>query len=237
MIKALVFDVDGTFGGDGGRAHRQAFNAAFAEAGLELGMGRPTSTANCISHWRQGEDAAIRRRRWALRRPNFPTLTSRGLHERKNAHYAEIVRADECTLSPRRRAADPVVARARAAARRLHHEVAGQYRRTVEATLAPEGLGLYEAIVWGEDVAVKKPAPDAYVRVLETLALRHDECLAFEDLRNGLAAARGGGARGGRDAEPLHESTRPSTAPRWCCSDLSAFELAATGFASEAAPA
>ncbi len=34
MIKALVSDVDGTLAATG-EGHRQAFNAAFAEAGLE----------------------------------------------------------------------------------------------------------------------------------------------------------------------------------------------------------
>jgi len=61
----------------------------------------------------------------------------------------------------------------------------------VEATLGAEGL----VIVSGEDVRRKKPAPDAYLRVLEALGLRADECLAFEDSRSGLLAAERRGPR------------------------------------------
>ena len=76
MIKALVSDVDGTLVATG-EGHRQAFNAAFAEAGLEWvwdvrPLPRPASR-----HWRQGEDAALRRPAGAHPRPNSPTLTSR----------------------------------------------------------------------------------------------------------------------------------------------------------------
>lgn len=39
----------------------------------------------------------------------------------------------------------------------------------------------------------KKPAPDAYLRVLALLALPASACLAFEDSRNGLIAARAAG--------------------------------------------
>ena len=117
------------------------------------------------------------------------------LHQRKNASYAELVRAGDCPLRP---GVERLILTSRARGLRL--AICTTTSRVnivelVEATLGAEGLGLYEVIVSGEDVRRKKPAPDAYLRVLEALGLRADECLAFEDSRNGLLAARAAGSR------------------------------------------
>jgi HAD superfamily hydrolase (TIGR01509 family) len=53
----------------------------------------------------------------------------------------------------------------------------------------------FHAIVCGEDVAKKKPDPEAYLLALRALALPAEACVAFEDSRNGLLAARGAGLR------------------------------------------
>ena len=63
----------------------------------------------------------------------------------------------------------------------------------LEATLGRDGLGLFDVLVAGDDVAAKKPAPDAYFKVLSLLALPASACLAFEDSRNGLVAATAAG--------------------------------------------
>ncbi len=50
-------------------------------------------------------------------------------------------------------------------------------------------------IVCGEDVAKKKPDPEAYELALQRLRLDSSNCVAIEDSRNGLIAARGAGIR------------------------------------------
>ena len=105
----------------------------------------------------------------------------------------------------------------------------------IEPTLGRDGFGLFEAVVAGEDVLAKKPAPDAYLRVLELLALPPAECLAFEDSRNGLLSARAAG---------LEAIVTPSLYTRherfdgaaMVLPDLSGFEPPADGFAFGAAP-
>ena len=92
--------------------------------------------------------------------------------------------------SSRRRAADPRFAQPGDAPRHLHHHLAGERRRTGRGDARRGRVDLFEVIVAGEDAPVKKPAPDAYLLVLEALRLRPEECLAFEDSRNGLLAAR-----------------------------------------------
>ena len=47
-----------------------------------------------------------------------------------------------------------------------------------------------EVIICGEDVAAKKPDPEAYLLALRRLNMTAGECCAIEDSRNGLLAAR-----------------------------------------------
>jgi beta-phosphoglucomutase-like phosphatase (HAD superfamily) len=70
-------------------------------------------------------------------------------------------------------------------------------RRNIESLLAVT-LGLnahgdFEAIITGEDVAKKKPDPEAYRLALARLGVSADEAIAFEDSKNGVVAARGAG--------------------------------------------
>jgi HAD superfamily hydrolase (TIGR01509 family) len=47
----------------------------------------------------------------------------------------------------------------------------------------------FDAIVAGDDVPHKKPAPDVYVETLARLKLNASDCVAIEDSANGLTAA------------------------------------------------
>ena len=64
-------------------------------------------------------------------------------------------------------------------------------RELLVGTLGPDSLGWFDAIVGGDMVAAKKPAPDIYSRALEKLGLAPNACIAFEDSANGLRSALG----------------------------------------------
>jgi beta-phosphoglucomutase-like phosphatase (HAD superfamily) len=72
---------------------------------------------------------------------------------------------------------------------------------TTEANLAPlfaPVLGAawrsnFEAIVAGDAVARKKPAPDVYVEALRRLRSKPDRAVAFEDSAAGVESARAAG--------------------------------------------
>jgi len=70
-------------------------------------------------------------------------------------------------------------------------------RENVECLIAgafgPDGLDMFASVVCGDDVARKKPAPDVYLRVIESLGIAASDCLAIEDSRNGMLAAQGAG--------------------------------------------
>jgi len=49
--------------------------------------------------------------------------------------------------------------------------------------------------VTGEDVSVKKPAPDIFLKAAEKLAAAAGECVVIEDAVNGIQAALAAGMR------------------------------------------
>jgi len=51
----------------------------------------------------------------------------------------------------------------------------------------------FDVKVSGQEVAHSKPAPDIFLRAAELLQISPEECLVFEDSRNGVAAAKTAG--------------------------------------------
>jgi HAD superfamily hydrolase (TIGR01509 family) len=188
-LQALIFDVDGTLA-ETEELHREAFNAAFAAAGLGW-------------HW----DQALYARLLAVtggkeRIAHFQTLAPDGarlaapeiaaLHADKTARYAARVAQGGLALRP--------------GVRRLMEEAQGAGLRlaiatttslpNVQALLAAcAPLPGFDVIAAGDEVARKKPAPDIYLAALERLGLPAAACLAVEDTGNGLASAAGAGLR------------------------------------------
>jgi beta-phosphoglucomutase len=67
----------------------------------------------------------------------------------------------------------------------------------VRANIQKIGLPLdfWDAIVVGEDVSHKKPAPDAFLFAAEKLGVFPSECVVVEDAINGVQAAKAAGMR------------------------------------------
>jgi beta-phosphoglucomutase len=70
-------------------------------------------------------------------------------------------------------------------------------RRKVLGNLKEIGLTTetFDAIVVGEDVLRKKPAPDIFLTAAEKIGLAPQECLVIEDAVSGVKAAKTAGAR------------------------------------------
>ncbi len=198
LNRTVLFDVDGTVAETEGQGHLPAFNAAFAEAGLAWqwsieeygallkvtgGFERMLNYAKKV-----GFDAAFT--------PEGEQLF-RKIHQRKNALYAELL--ENGGILPRKGFVELVQAICDHGGRWAvvtttslsNWQALWKYAILRVAAELPEPA----LIVCGEDVAKKKPDPEAYELALQRLRLDSSHCVAIEDSRNGLIAARGAGIR------------------------------------------
>lgn len=183
---ALIFDVDGTLA-ETEELHRQAFNHAFARHGLDWQWDRAVYKE--LLRVTGGKE---RMRAYHARLPIAPPLSDAdiaALHRVKTAHYAELVETGCCRLRP---GVIELLAAAKTRGQRLaiatttsHGNIDALLSQALGARWAAE----FDAIVAGDDVRHKKPAPDVYLETLARLKLGAADCIAIEDSANGLIAA------------------------------------------------
>ncbi len=186
-LRALIFDVDGTLA-ETEEWHREAFNAAFAAAGLEWAWDQElyarllevTGGKERIAHFQNGPGIS----------PQLSAAEIAALHADKTARYAARVAAGGLQLRPGVRR---LLEEARAAGLRLAIATTTS-RANVDALLAAcAPLPVFDVIAAGDEVARKKPAPDIYDAALARLGLPAEACVALEDTMNGLRSAIGAG--------------------------------------------
>ena len=189
-LQALLFDVDGTLADTERDGHRVAFNMAFAEAGLDWEWDedlygellKVTGGKERIRHYldtcRPGETL-----------PGDEAEYIAGLHKAKTRHYTGLLESGAIPLRP---GVERLLAEAREAGLRLAIATTTtpvNVEALLTHTLGPESLQWFEVIAAGDIVPAKKPAPDIYDYTLEKMNLAADNCLAFEDSRNGILSS------------------------------------------------
>jgi len=190
MIRALLWDVDGTLAETERDGHRRAFNQAFADVGVPWRWGEERYGAllaiaggrERLLHDMQEQAAAPAS---ALAREQLVEE----IHRRKNQYYQQIVRRGELPL--RAGVAELLADCAQAGVR---VGVVTTTTRSNAAALLDSQLGasweaLFAVVVCAEEAPRKKPDPQAYQRALATLGLRPHEAVAVEDSPAGLQAA------------------------------------------------
>jgi HAD superfamily hydrolase (TIGR01509 family) len=197
LHRTVLFDVDGTVAETEGLGHLPAFNAAFAEAGIPWDW-----SAQDYGELLKVTGGFERMLTYAKKVGFDSAFTAQGeqlfrkIHQRKNTLYAERLEGGD--ISPRKGFVELVQAIS---------DHGGRWA-VVTTTSASNWQALWQhailrvaqlpepaLIICGEDVAKKKPDPEAYELALQRLRLDSSSCIAIEDSRNGLIAARGAGIR------------------------------------------
>jgi HAD superfamily hydrolase (TIGR01509 family) len=197
-LDALIFDVDGTLADTERDGHRLAFNAAFAEAGLDWNW----------SVELYGELLAVTGGKERMRaylaqyRPEFEVdkrvYSSLDelivqLHRRKTEHYVALLREGGIPL---RCGVLRLLREARAAGVRLAIATTttpANVTALLESAPEPGLVDWFEVIAAGDVVQEKKPAPDIFELALAQLNLPASACVVIEDSENGVRSALGAG--------------------------------------------
>lgn len=195
-LRALIFDVDGTLAETERDGHRLAFNCAFAEAGLDWQWsvdlyGKLLAVAGGKERIRYYIDRYVE----DFQPPeDLPRFIAR-LHAAKTQYYGELLAAGSIPLRPGVRR---LLAEARQSGVRLAIATTSapdNAKALLTNTLGEDSLSWFEVIAAGDIVSAKKPAPDIYQYVLQTMNLPPQNCLAIEDSPQGLTAAIAAGLK------------------------------------------
>ncbi len=191
-LHALLFDVDGTLADTERDGHRQAFNAAFREFGLDWEWDVPlygkllaiTGGKERIKHYIGALRPDFKRP------PDFDKLVAE-LHKAKTRHYTKLLAEGRLPMRP---GVARLLGEARDAGLRLAIATTttpDNVTALLEHSLGPDSASWFEVIAAGDIVPAKKPAPDIYLWALDKMKLKAEHCLAFEDSENGVRSSRG----------------------------------------------
>jgi HAD superfamily hydrolase (TIGR01509 family) len=184
--RALIFDVDGTLA-ETEEIHRQAFNAAFARASLGWCWGR--AVYKDLLRVAGGKERIRAFERSGGGTSVLSDAEIAELHRVKTTIYADLIASGGCPLRPGVKA---LLTAALTRGQRLAIATTtsrGNIDALLATALGKDWTNAFAAIVAGDEVPKKKPAPDVYLEVLSRLNLSPSECLSIEDSGIGLVAA------------------------------------------------
>jgi len=195
MLRALIFDVDGTLA-DTESAHLDAFNQAFADFGLDWHWDEPLYTE--LLNISGGKERILHY--WKQQHPDMRELGASALHDTVNRLHDLKTAAYEAAVNNGAVSLRPGVLRLmdEALSAGLQLAIATTTSPVNIAALLRRAIGTdwrlnFTAIGDASTAPNKKPHPQVYLQMLDALRLSATDALAFEDSSNGLRAARAAG--------------------------------------------
>lgn len=210
-LKGIFFDQDGVIIDTERDGHRVAFNQTFQKRGFSF------SWSEEEYHQLLQVAGGKERMRHYLHTKGFGRSISKEeeetlipeMHKQKTEAFIRLLQSGSLPLRP---GVQRIMQEANQAGHTLgicttSNEKAAQ---AVSAGLLSEIQ--FDFVLAGDIVHKKKPAPDIYLLALEKSGLQPDQCLVFEDSRNGVLAAKAAGMRVVATTNPYTEKEDLSAA-------------------------
>ena len=191
-IKAVLFDQDGVIIDTERDGHRIAFNETFKHFGYDFEWDveyyhellQVAGGKERMKHHLQTKGFGVE-----IKPEDIDDLIKR-MHKYKTAVFVDLIETGKLPLRP--------------GVKRMMQEVndagliLGVCTTSNERAAQAVAYGIlkdikFEFVLAGDIVENKKPAPEIYNLALEKTGLKPEECLVFEDSRNGVLAARAAG--------------------------------------------
>jgi HAD superfamily hydrolase (TIGR01509 family) len=188
MLEALIFDVDGTVA-ETEDLHRRAFNLAFDLHEVELAWDPGEYRRMLRVHGGKERIVAA----LAVLGTHRPLEEVAAIHASKTRFYAMLLASGRARWRPGVRRLMDEARQAGLGVALATTTTDANLEPLFAAVLGPGWRARFAAIVAGDMVPRKKPAPDVYVEALRRLRVGADSAVAFEDSAAGVAAARGAG--------------------------------------------
>lgn len=193
-LEALIFDVDGTLADTERDGHRPAFNKAFEEFGLDWNWDVALyGELLAVTGGKERIKYYVESFLPAEKKPQDVEQLAASLHRIKTRHYTDLVGKGALPLRP---GVKRLLEEARAAGLRLAVATTTNPENVTALLRYSLGEGTdswFEVIAAGDIVPAKKPAPDIYQWALREMNLTPEQCVAFEDSRNGFLASTAAG--------------------------------------------
>lgn len=184
MLKAVIFDVDGTLA-ETEEVHRKAFNTVFEQTGLDW-FWSPEEYRELLK-----VTGGKERIKYFVEKQGLTNLSDAdilSLHRLKTVRYAELL---------------PTAVTLRPGVTRLIEECIARSIKLAIATTTTEAnvdalnvavdgaihLDRFDVVMTGTQVQSKKPDPAVYFATLDALGLKSSEVVAIEDANAGVTAA------------------------------------------------
>ena len=179
-IKAILFDVDGVLI-DARDWHYEALNKALALFGYEI-----TRTEHLSDY--DGLPTTTKLRRLTVEK-GLPEKLHSFINEMKQQYTIEVIH-NKCRPCFNHEFA---LSKLKAEGYRIAC-CSNSIRRTIELMMDYAKLSCYlEFILSNQDVKMSKPDPEIYLKAMDRMVLRPEECLIVEDNENGIKAALASG--------------------------------------------